>query len=98
VESGDPETMQLIRLMPTDIEGALTRKEIAELYAARTGTSIANFDFYYCFGLFRLSVIAQQIYYRSYHGQTKDERFKTLIFAVKVLEEAASKVMDQSKL
>jgi len=98
VESADPEAMQLIRLMPTDIEGALTRKEIAELYAARTGTSIAKFDFYYCFGLFRLSVIAQQIYYRFYHGQTKDERFKTLIFAVKVLEETATRVMDQSKL
>ena len=98
VESADPEAMQLIRLMPTDIEGALTRKEIAELYAARTGTSIANFDFYYCFGLFRLSVIAQQIYYRFYHGQTKDERFKMLIFAVKVLEETAAKVMNQSKL
>jgi aminoglycoside phosphotransferase (APT) family kinase protein len=98
VESGDPEAMQLIRLMPTNIEGALTRKEIAELYAARTGTSITNFDFYYCFGLFRLSVIAEQIYYRFYHGQTKDERFKMLIFAVKVLEETAAKVMDQSKL
>ena len=98
VESADPEAMQLIRLMPTDIEGALTRKEIVELYAARTGTSIANFDFYYCFGLFRLSVIAQQIYYRFYHGQTKDERFKMLIFAVKVLEETAAKVVDQSKL
>ena len=98
VENGDPEAMQLIRIMPTNIEGALTRKEITELYAVSTGTSIANFDFYYCFGLFRLSVIAQQIYYRFYHGQTKDERFKMLIFAVKVLEETAAKVMDQSKL
>jgi aminoglycoside phosphotransferase (APT) family kinase protein len=98
VERADPEAMQLIRMMPTNIEGALTRKEITELYSARTGTSIANFDFYYCFGLFRLSVIAQQIYYRFYHGQTKDERFKMLIFAVKVLEEAATKVMDQSQL
>jgi aminoglycoside phosphotransferase (APT) family kinase protein len=98
VERADPEAMQLIRMMPTNIEGALTRKEITDLYSARTGTSIATFDFYYCFGLFRLSVIAQQIYYRFYHGQTKDERFKMLIFAVKVLEEAATKVMDQSKL
>jgi aminoglycoside phosphotransferase (APT) family kinase protein len=59
VESGDPEAMQLIRLMPTNIKGALTRKEIAQLYATGTSTSIDNFDFYYCFGLFRLSVIAQ---------------------------------------
>lgn len=98
VERNDPEPMQLIRMMPTNIEGALTRKEIAEFYSDRTGTSIANFDFYYCFGLFRLAVIAQQIYYRFYHGQTKDERFQTLIFAVKVLEEAATKVIEQSRL
>jgi aminoglycoside phosphotransferase (APT) family kinase protein len=98
VDRDDPENMQLIRLMPTNIEGALTRKELISLYAERTGLPIANFDFYYCFGLFRLAVIAQQIYYRFYHGQTKDQRFQMLIFAVKALEEAATKLIDQSKL
>jgi len=44
---------------------------------------LRNID-YYASGLFRLAVIAQQIYYRFYHGQTKDERFKLMIFAVHV--------------
>ena len=35
-----------------------------------------NFDFYYCFGLFRLAVIAQQIYYRYDHKQTNNPAFK----------------------
>ena len=61
------------------------------------GISLTNSDFYYCFGLFRLAVIAQQIYYRFFHGQTKDERFKLMIVAVHVLEETARKVIEDSK-
>jgi len=55
----------------------------------RSGIKIKNFDFYYCFGLFRLAVIAQQIYFRFYNGQTKDERFGMLKVAVQILEETA---------
>jgi aminoglycoside phosphotransferase (APT) family kinase protein len=74
----------------------LTRKELIGRYAEKMGISIENPDFYYCFGLFRLAGIAQQIYYRFYHGQTRDERFKMLIFAVHALEEAAGRICDQS--
>lgn len=98
VERNDPPNMQAIRIAPTHLEGMLTRRELVDLYAAKMGVSIKNIDFYYCFGLFRLAVIAQQIYYRYYHGQTKDERFKALIFAVHVLEEAAKKVTAESGL
>jgi aminoglycoside phosphotransferase (APT) family kinase protein len=60
------------------------------------GRPVEHFSFYYCFGMFRLAVIAQQIYYRFYHGQTKDERFKMLIGAVKILETFAKDVIKQS--
>ena len=95
VEKGDPEAMGAIRTLPTNIDGALTRKELVARYAERSGINIDHFDFYYCFGLFRLAGIAQQIYYRFYHGQTKDARFGLLIFAVKILEETALRVMDR---
>lgn len=98
VDRGDSENMQAIRMMPTNIEGALTRDELVARYAEKSGVAINNFDYYYCFGLFRLAVIAQQIYYRFYHGQTKDQRFAMLIFAVKILEEAAMKVVKKSRL
>lgn len=98
VEKDDPQELQLIRQMPTNIEGMLRRDEQVALYAEMMGTKIDNFDFYYCFGLFRLAVIAQQIYYRYFHGQTKDERFKSLIFAIKILEGAALKVTEKSDL
>ena len=48
--------------------------------------------------LFRLAVIVQQIYYRFYHGQTKDERFKSLIVAVHILEEEANRTVEHSGL
>ena len=96
VQKDDPEEFQSIRLMPTNIPGALTRKELVARYSEQSGISIDNFDFYFCFGLFRLAVIAQQIYYRYYHGQTKDKRFKTLIFAVHNLEKTATKVIEHS--
>ncbi len=98
VNHNDPDNLQLIRMMPTNIDGALTRDEMIERYEKRSGIPVPNFDFYYCFGGFRLAVIAQQIYYRFYHGQTKDQRFQMLIIAVKVLEESMRKVIEKSKL
>jgi aminoglycoside phosphotransferase (APT) family kinase protein len=98
VDRADPPNMQAIRLAPTHLEGMMTRWELVNAYAERMGLSIDHIDFYYCFGLFRLAVIAQQIYYRFYHGQTKDERFKLMIFAVHVLEEAAKNVIEKSDL
>jgi aminoglycoside phosphotransferase (APT) family kinase protein len=98
VDRDDPPNMQAIRMVPTNLEGMMTRKELTGRYAEKMGIPVAHIDFYYCFGLFRLAVIAQQIYYRFYHGQTKDERFKLMIFAVHVLEEAARKVIAHSDL
>jgi aminoglycoside phosphotransferase (APT) family kinase protein len=95
VQADDPEESQLMRLMPTHLEGALTRRDLVKRYMVKTGRTADDFAFYSAFGLFRLAVIAQQIYYRYYHGQTKDERFKMLIFGVHVLEKAAKRVMNE---
>ncbi len=98
VEKNDSPNMLMIRMMPSNIDGMMSRKEIIERYSERSGIKINNFDFYYCFGLFRLAVIAQQIYYRFYNGQTKDERFGMLKFAVQILEETAKDIVDKTKL
>ncbi|MBF0467932.1 MAG: phosphotransferase family protein [Desulfamplus sp.] len=98
VEKDDPPESQALRSMPTYIDGAMTRREIVERYGQKSGRDMENFDFYYCFGLFRLAVIAQQIYKRFHQGFTKDKRFGMLVFAVKLLENMALKVMEQSKL
>jgi aminoglycoside phosphotransferase (APT) family kinase protein len=94
VQSDDPDEAQLMRMMPTHVPGALTREEMVRYYEEISGRHIDHFGFYHCFGLFRLAVIAQQIYYRFYHGQTKDERFKAFITGVQVLERGANRVID----
>jgi len=98
VQADDPDNVQAIRMMPTHIPGALTRDELVARYAMKSGRKIDDFDYYLCFGLFRLAVIAQQIYYRFYHGQTKDKRFGMLIFAVNILDEAANDLIARSDL
>ena len=98
VQSDDSEEIQLMRMMPTHLQGALTRRQMVDLYAQLSGRTMDRYDFYYCFGLFRLAVIAQQIYFRFYHGQTKDKRFQMMIFGVQILEKAARRVIAASKL
>jgi aminoglycoside phosphotransferase (APT) family kinase protein len=97
-QSDDPPNLQASGTQPTNLPGALTRKELVKRYAEKTGIRINNFDFYFCFGLFRLAVIVQQIYYRFYLGQTKDERFKMLIIVAHLLEDQANKTIEQSDL
>lgn len=69
VERNNPQGMHLIRILLTTMEEAFTRKEMISYRDKVTGQDTEPFEFYYCFGLFRLAVIAQQIYYRFYHGQ-----------------------------
>ncbi len=94
VNRDDPDEMQLLVMQPTHLEGMMTRAQIVDLYSEISGRDIQNMDFYYAFGIFRLAVIAQQIYYRYYHGQTKDERFANLGFGVAMFEKVAKRVMD----
>ncbi len=98
VDRDDPQNLQMIKQLCTTEEGMLTRKEIIKLYGDMSGVNVENFDFYYCFGLFRLAVIAQQIYYRFFHGQTADKRFAMLIHAVKILESTALDLIAKSEI
>lgn len=63
---------------PTVFEGNPIRSEIVEMYAQKSGRDIQNIVFYYAFGLFKIAVIAQQIYYRYSKGLTNDPRFANL--------------------
>jgi aminoglycoside phosphotransferase (APT) family kinase protein len=63
-----------------------TRAEIVARYGERTGVGAAAWTFYEVFGLFRLAAIAQQIYYRYHHGQTRNPAFKRFWVAAHLLE------------
>jgi len=70
---------------PTIFPGNPKRSELVEMYAQKSGRDIRHLTFYYAYGLFKLAVIAQQIYYRYHKGYTTDERFAHLNFATQVL-------------
>ena len=76
VEAKDGVFMQLGRRQPTHLPGMLTRAEVVEYYLAKTGLSTDDWAFYEVFGLFRLAGIAQQIYYRYHHGQSRNPAFR----------------------
>lgn len=78
VEPGDPPAEHARAFGPTMASGSFTRRELVDAYASQTGTDVANILFYYCFGLFKLAVIIQQIYARYRRGVTRDPRFAEL--------------------
>lgn len=95
VEATDPPRLLEVRMLPTQLPGSLTRREVLARYLARSGLAVPDFRFYRVFGLFRLAVIVQQIYYRHFHGQTQDARFAALgPMAQALLAQAAAEIAD----
>ena len=97
MQKGDPWLLRVMRLQPTTIAGMMTREEVVAYYAAQRGLEIENFDFYRIFGIFRLVVIMQQIYYRYYHGQTRTKRFGRFIYLIKYLERYLNRLITRSR-
>jgi len=83
---------------PTIFEGNPIRSEIAELYAEKSGRDLGDIVFYYAFGLFKIAVIAQQIYYRYSKGLTTDPRFANLNKAAELCCNLALKSIKTNKI
>jgi len=54
--------------------------------------------FYYVFGLFKIAVIAQQIYKRFKGGLSNDPRFASMILGVRVLGQTAARALDRGRI
>jgi len=63
-EPADPPYLQAVAMMPVGDVGFMTRDEMVQRYAWKSDLLIDNVNFYHALGLFRLTVIAAQIYYR----------------------------------
>jgi aminoglycoside phosphotransferase (APT) family kinase protein len=88
---GDP----LYRLISAEgyaLAEAMGAGDVTERYAAQTGFDVSDVGFYHAFGLFRVAVILQQIYFRYRRGQTSDERFAVFEFVVPALVDQALEV------
>lgn len=77
-EQDDPPYYKGLLGMPATHYGFLTRQELVERYAEKSGRSVENIRFYHVLALYRVVVILAQIYVRYYRGQTQDERFAAM--------------------
>jgi len=82
----------------TTAPGWLTRAEIIERYAWRTGRDLSRIAFYEVFARFKVAVIIQQIYFRFVRGQTRDERFRHFDRLVLELAGEALALAQQSEI
>ena len=93
-EAGDPPMRGGAMTSVTSQPGWLTRAELAARYAERTGHDLSSLGYYEVFGLFKLGVILQQIFFRYERGQTHDQRFRDFNLRVRGLMHAAIKLAE----
>ena len=98
MDKNDLPELKLFQLSATTLEGNPTREGILEMYESKSGKTISNPVFYYVFGLFKIAVIAQQIYFRYKKGFTKDRRFGLLNLAVMSLSIMAKQAIIKNRL
>ena len=98
VNADDPDWVRSLALSPTTLPGNPSREEVVHMYSLKSGKDVGNVVFYYVYGIFKVAVIAQQIYYRYKHGFTNDDRFAPLIDAVKGLGMIASQAIAHKRI
>ena len=85
IDKDDEPMFASLRRQPSDLDGMPTRKEFIEKYLELSGRNCGDFTFYEVFGLFRLSVIIQQIWARYKACQTTNPAFKGFGMGVNIL-------------
>ena len=98
INHDDPDFMKQMQFNPTHIEGNPRRGEVLHNYCQRSGRQVDDGVFYYVYGLFKIAVIAQQIYSRYKKGLTRDERFASLIDGVKSIGIIADQAISRKKI
>jgi aminoglycoside phosphotransferase (APT) family kinase protein len=76
----------------------ISRKELIEIYAEKSGRDVSRMLFYYAFGTFKIAVIAQQIYFRFHKGFTHDKRFATFNHFVNALGKIALHAIETERI
>ncbi len=76
----------------------VSRQQLADIYAEKSGRDLPEILFYYVFGTFKIAVIAQQIYARFAKGFTNDRRFATFNHFVNALGKIALQAIQSGKI
>jgi len=98
LDQHDPDELRALLPGATTAPGGLSRADVLQRYAARTGRDVGDGVFHYAFGLFKIAVIMQQIYARHRQGLTSDPRFASLGDAVAACAGAAAAAIDRGSV
>jgi len=99
IEAADPPAWRATRFVEiTSQPGSLSRAQVVERYARASGRDVSAVAFYYAFGLFKVAVIAQQIYARFRQGHTSDPRFARLDAAVAACAGTAVRAIERGRI
>ncbi len=85
IDKDDEPMFASLRRQPSNLDGMPTRKEFIAKYLEISNRKCDDFTFYEVFGLFRLTVIIQQIWARYRAGQTTNPAFAGFGMGVNIL-------------
>jgi aminoglycoside phosphotransferase (APT) family kinase protein len=95
-EPGDADILKMFNL--SYLEGNFSRAEVIAYYTSKSPLHLENIIFYYTYGLFKVAVIAQQIYKRFKLGFAQDPRFSGLILVVEACGKKALESIHSQKI
>jgi aminoglycoside phosphotransferase (APT) family kinase protein len=98
VDPDDPAIFQVMCFGPTNIRGNLSRVDIASRYAKKTGRDVKNILFYYTYALYKLAVVAQQLYKRYKEGHTHEERYAMMLAAARAVTRCAVFAIEKGRI
>ena len=98
IQDTDPNFMKENNMNITLEKGNLTRSELVDYYAKKSDIKMVNIPFYYVFGLFKIAVIIQQIFFRYKKGFSTDQRFKNLNLAVEKYGKMGVQAFQKNKI
>jgi aminoglycoside phosphotransferase (APT) family kinase protein len=98
VEPSDPPVFQVMQFGPTALPGNLGRVALVKRYAEKTGRSVPDVLFYYVYALYKLAVVAQQLYRRYKDGLTKEERYALMLEGVRSVAAAAQFALEKGRI
>lgn len=96
IEASDPDELKLFGMSWR--AGNFTREEVVACYTSAAGIRLLDPLFYFVFGVFKIAVIAQQIYCRYALGHTQDVRFAGLDRVVRACGELALCALEQGRI
>ncbi|HUH66706.1 MAG TPA: phosphotransferase family protein [Syntrophales bacterium] len=96
MQADDNVLLRMVGRQPTHLPGMLTRREVVEYYCGKMGFKPETFVLYEVFGLFRLAVIIQQIYYRYFHKQTRNPAFRHIWIINHAIDRQCRKLIRKS--